>query len=87
MPSGWGSTIYAVDGNGVRTRCPHPGEIAAVEVITDISYEEAMAQRRAGLLTHCVCTTCLQQIDYDLSRDFFRVHIVKVERSVRPTHL
>ncbi len=70
MPSGWGSYVYAVDDEGARIRCPHPGENVTVELITGMSITKARVQGRSGGASPCVCTNCLEQRDIDLKIDF-----------------
>jgi len=67
-PDGWGYYMYAVDEDGERVRCPHPGEYAAAEeVLGDVS--EAVFEERTGFNYHCVCTDCAAQFDRDPDRD------------------
>lgn len=69
MPFGWGSYTYAVNDEGVRVPCGHPGELRQIRKITGLDYSEAIDARRAGHARNCVCKECLRQFDLDLEVD------------------
>lgn len=69
LPSGWGGYTYAVDNQGHRVVCPHPGEFGAVSKVTGLNYTEADAAGRVGFAQYCACLGCLKQFDLDLKRD------------------
>lgn len=69
LPSGWGGVTYAVDVNGARVTCPHPGEFHTIFQVTGMRYAAATTAGRVGFGSDCVCTTCLEQFRLDLDRD------------------
>src|SRR5437763_5617790 len=69
MPTGWGSYMYAIDSEGKRVVCPHPGELCAAEQITGLDYSQARLAGRIGYARDCVCLSCLHQFELDLDRD------------------
>lgn len=69
FPSGWGGYTYAIDGEGRRVVCGHPGESQAVSRVTGLSWVDAEAAGRVGRAWYCACFDCCAQFDLDLDRD------------------
>lgn len=69
LPGGWGRCVYAVDAEGRRHVCPHPGEFYEIERITGLDWQQAMATGRAGVLSDCLCSVCFATFGLDLERD------------------
>lgn len=69
MPSGWGSRVYAVNEDGDRVVCPHPGEWRHVKDMTGLNIYDAITQQKVGSLYPCVCTDCLSQFELDFKND------------------
>ena len=63
------AVLYAIDDQGERHVCQHPGENMAVSRFTGLSYDEAEAAGRIGYMQHCVCMECLAQFDLDTECD------------------
>lgn len=69
MPSGWGSRVYAVNEEGDRVICPHPGEWRHVRDVTGLYIYDAITRGKVGSLHPCVCTNCLHQFELDFKND------------------
>lgn len=69
FPIGWGSYVYAIDANGARIVCSHPGEARIVQEITRMSYADARLAGRASTACFAVCLRCLHQFDIDLEKN------------------
>ena len=69
MPQGWGTYFYAIDPNGIRIRCSHPGEVRKSEEITGLPYREAKKKNLLGVISFCICIDCLNIQELDLDRD------------------
>lgn len=69
MPGGWGNYCYAVDANGKRVVCGHPGEDQDIKRITGLNYSDAIKAGVAGYADYCVCLECLKQFELDLEKD------------------
>ena len=69
FPGGWGRYCYAVDSDGKRVVCRHPGEDRDAKKVTGMEWSEAVAAARIGSASHCMCFDCSEQFDLDLDRD------------------
>jgi hypothetical protein len=69
FPGGWGNYCYAVDSNGKRVVCPHPGEARKARDVTGMEWSEALAAARIGYASPCMCFECSEQFNLDLDRD------------------
>lgn len=69
LPTGWGGHTYAVDDQGRRVVCGHPGEDREVVRVTGLSWDEAIKARRTGFANDCVCFSCLSQFQLDMEHD------------------
>lgn len=72
FPSGWGGYLYAIDDNGKRILCGHPGEFQQVNRVTGLEWKAARAAGRVGHHSYCLCFDCLAQFELDLDRDVKR---------------
>lgn len=72
FPPGWGSYVYALDEDGRRIVCGHPGEFSQAERITGMKWSEAEGAGRVGSARFCMCFACLHQFDLDLDREIKR---------------